>query len=211
MFQELIAGAANTLYLAIVAWAIGLPIGIVLAVLSFMSKPMRSFLRPVVVGFSTLPLLVVLFWLHYPLQTAFSVVWPPMLTSIVALSLFVAISSSGIILQRLIAVDRTYAESIKVLGLDWQSYVKTALFPASWQTSIPQLLTLAIITIQSTMFCSLIGVEELFRVTLRLNSIYLKPVELFLTMGAFYVCLCLPLFLAAARLRARFAEEPELA
>lgn len=211
MLGELIAGATNTLALALAAWIIGLPIGLVLGVVGFVKESTRPLLRGVVIVFSTLPLLVVLFWLHYPFQTVLAVVWPPMVTSIIVLSLFVVVGSSDIFLQKLIAVDRVYSESIKVLGLSSRTYVRTALFPASWHMSIPQLLTLAIFTIQSTMFCSLIGVEELFRVTLRLNAVHLKPVELFLIMGAFYVCLCLPLFLTAARLRARYSREAELA
>lgn len=211
MTSEFLSGATTTLVLAIFAWIVGLPVGASLAALAFGTPRLRWLLQLTSVVFATVPLLAILFWLHYPVQSVLQVVWSPFATSTFLLSMYVAASTGGILLDRLEAVDRKYSDTIRVLGLTQWDHVVHALYPAAWFASIPRLLSLAIATLQATMFCSLIGVEELFRVTLRLNATYLRPVELFLAMGAFYLVLSLPFYLLAKRLSRELSAEPDLA
>src|SRR5436305_11805307 len=104
MLSEMSAGALNTLLIAFVSWAIGLPTGIALSFLMLLYPQRRIFLREGSVFLSVVPFLAILFWVHYPLQTLLGVVWPPMFTSIALLSVYLAFMVGDIIAGEMVAI-----------------------------------------------------------------------------------------------------------
>lgn len=203
---ELAAGAVHTLGLFAVAWICGLPLGLGAAFAAFFGILSPRFLKLVSFGFAAIPLLVVLFWVHYPLQAILDVVWPAALTASAVLVVFVAVSTADALFDSFKLSDARFGEMATVLGLQSQVYARRILVPNGLQIALPRLLIAAVSTIHLTMFASLIGVEELFRVTLRLNAQYLKPVELFSSMALFYIVLCGPLYMLAMLTRQKLTE-----
>lgn len=194
MYSEFLVGISKTLLLFGMSYFPGFLIGTFIAIVTFFYAKVRSIFFVVSVFFSIVPLLAVLFWFHYPLQTTLGVVWSPLVTSIIVLSIYVAFNVVVILNDTFDTVHKKYNETVKVLGLSINQYILKVLGPISLFLAAPRLLTLAIVTIHATMFASLIGVDELFRVTQRLNAEYLKPVELYSFMALGYLIICLPLY-----------------
>lgn len=194
MYSEFLVGISKTLLLFSMSYFPGFLIGAFIAIVTFFYTKVRSIFFVVSVFFSIVPLLAVLFWFHYPLQTTLGVVWSPLVTSIIVLSIYVAFNVVVILNDTFDTVHKKYNETVKVLGLSINQYILQVLGPISLFLAAPRLLTLAIVTIHATMFSSLIGVDELFRVTQRLNAEYLKPVELYSFMALGYLIICLPLY-----------------
>lgn len=207
MFRNLLAGASNTIFLVTISWAIGLPLGIAWAFLSLNFPQQRIFLRALSVSFSVIPLLAILFWVHYPLQSLLDTVWSPNITSTALLSAFVTIIIADIMAEEMLRTKSNLIETARVLGIPNHMFISKVVFPSSIQGSLPRLLTLAISSVHITMFMSLIGVEELFRVSQRLNAQLLRPVEVFSVMALIYALICLPLYFFASRFKRRIERD----
>lgn len=203
MLTELLYGARNTILIVTAAWSIGLPFGILISFVSLLSPDLRKFFRVAAVILSILPLLVILFWLHYPLQTILNVVIPPIYTSIVLLIVYVTLISGDILAEQMLSMRENLFEAALVLGIPEAIFTKKILFSASLQNSLSRLLTLAVGTVHITMFMSLIGVEELFRVSQRLSSQLSKPIEVYTAMAITYAILCAPLYVFGLFFRRR--------
>lgn len=207
MFTEFLYGAFKTLTLASTAWVLGLPIGVIISFASLRYYKYRIYLSVLSVLLTVVPFLAILFWFHYPLQNILDVVWPPYFTSSFLLSLFVAVISGEIIAEEMRKTKVSFIDSADVLGIKSGAFIKKVIFPTAIQNALPRLLNLLVVSIHMTMFASLIGVEELFRVTLRVNSEYLQPVKIFSIMGGVYASICLPLYFLAHRLNKRLKRE----
>lgn len=200
MLTEFLYGAYKTLSLAFTAWVFGLPLGIIFSFFSLRFPKYSFYLSSLSVVLTVLPFLAILFWFHYPLQNILDVVWSPYFTSAFLLAIFVAIISGEIVAEEMRKTKKDFIDSVDVLGIRKDVFLMRVVFPTAIINALPRLLNLSVVSIHMTMFASLIGVEELFRITLRLNSEYLQPVKIFSIMALFYACICLPLYFLANRL-----------
>src|SRR5687768_11269274 len=85
--EGIASGLLVTLRLSLIIWAAGLGGGALLGLAGHRWKfafgvPLRS----LAFGLSGLPILVLLYWLHFPLQSLLGVVLPPFFTASLALS-----------------------------------------------------------------------------------------------------------------------------
>jgi len=72
---------------------------------------------------------------------------------------------------------------------------------------LPSILAAQVLILQSTLFASLISVEELFRVAQRINSQVYRPIQIYTALAGFFLIVCLPLYLLAYILRRRFLRD----
>lgn len=207
MLVEFLYGAYKTLSLAGTAWIFGLPMGIQFSFASLRFGKYSFYLSSLSVFLTVVPFLAILFWFHYPLQNILNVVWTPYSTSVFLLSLFVAVISGEIIAEEMRKIKVELMNSADVLGIRSSLFIRRVIFPTAIQNALPRLLNLAVVSIHMTMFASLIGVEELFRVTLRINSEYLQPVKIFTVMAGVYASICLPLYFLARLLDRRINKK----
>lgn len=194
---QLAYGVAVTLLMAIGAWLLAILPAIIVARNAATNnaslKAIRFFSSLLII----LPFLALLFWAHYPLQEALMVVWDPFYTCTVLLATYIFFAVANLLAVELRMARIEHEFSAALLGLSLNTLIQKILFPLALIRAVPQILNLVITTIHMTMFGSLIGVEEIFRITLRLNAIYLKPVELFSLMAIVYAVICVPLFFLA--------------
>lgn len=205
MLSEILAGASVTLQMAFFAWAVSLPVAVIIALRAARTPALHRVVVALSTSFVVIPFLAILFWVHYPLQAILGVVWSPLYTCTVLLGFYVGLSITDILSSELLRQKVAYKDTAKVLGVSQSELLRKVVFPLSVYISAPRLLSLAIVSIHITMFGSLIGVEELFRVILRLNARYLQPIELFSIMALVYTLLCLPIYIVSWRLR-RYLE-----
>ncbi len=206
--EGLLAGFLVTLQLCFVIWIAGLVLGTLLGYLSAtyhveVGIPVR------VVAFilSGVPVLVLLFWLHYPLQALLHINVNPFYTVCFALSVVNIFSVSEIVRSALNNFPAEYSLAAKVCGLTQKETFKKIELPIICRQTIPSLLSLEVNMLQLTIFASLISVEEIFRIAQRINSLIYQPVEIYSALAIFFLIICLPLNGLAVWLKYSFTRD----
>ncbi len=205
--EALVAGLLVTLGLCLIVWLSGMIFGVLFGWLAHRKQEnvgyalkISSFLL------ASIPLLVLLFWLHYPLQELLGVVIIPFITAAVALSLLNIVSVAQIVRDVLAEFPEEYRIAGKVCGLSEKEIFAKIEFPIIFRQIIPQFLTLQVNMLQMTLFASLISVEEIFRVAQRINSMIYKPVEIYTALAIFFIGICLPLNILAYWLKNKYTR-----
>jgi ABC-type amino acid transport system permease subunit len=156
-------------------------------------------------GVTAIPVLVFLFWLHYPLQAALHVVINPLYTAIAALSIVNVFGVAAIVRAGLDDFPQEHIVAAKVCGLSRHDIAIYILIPLIFRRLLPSLLLLQVTMLQSTLFASLISVDEIFRAAQRVNTIVYRPVEIYTGLALLFLVVCLPLNVLAHWLGKRFS------
>jgi len=204
---EFLVGIANTLRLCLLIWPIGVLVGGILGVAGArfhlaIGKPSQG----ISFVLSGVPILVLLFWLHYPLQALLNVVIDPFITAVVALSIVNVFLVADLIRGVLMDFPAQYLLAAKVCGLETRDIVLRIQLPIVLRQVLPGLLVQQVTMLQATLFASLIGVDEIFRICQRLNSEIYKPVEIYSALAMLFLVVCLPLNGLALWVRQRFTR-----
>jgi polar amino acid transport system permease protein len=206
--QALSDGLMVTFELSLIIWSAGLFFGSLLG--SLAAKWRLSVGIPVrVIAFilSGMPVLVFLFWLHYPLQSVLNIVVDPFITAVVTLTILNIFAVSEVVRVVLRDFPNQYIVAARVCGLNqWQTLIYIQL-PIVLRQSIPSLLMIQVGMLQATLFASLISVNEIFRVAQQINSVIYKPVEIYTALGILFLAICLPMNGFAQWLRQKYTRD----
>jgi len=204
-YQEgLFSGLMVTLALVGITWIGGIGIGTWMGWLAAGKAPLVSTLSQVgAFILSSIPILVVLFWFHYPAQSLLNVVIDPFWTAAFALTLANVFVVSEIVRSSLDNFPRQYESIGRVCGLSEQTIFRRIKLPLILRHIASPLLISQVTALQATLFASLISVEELFRVVQRINAVEYKPVELYTALALLFLVVCAPLNLLAYVYRRR--------
>lgn len=201
------SGLYVTLQLCVVIWSSGILLGSALGVAGnrwkiWIGIPSRigSFVL------SGIPILVFLFWLHYPLQAMLDIVINPFYTTVAAISIINIFAVSDMVRRVLNDFPSQYVAAAKVCGLSSLMTLRHIQLPIMIRQIIPGLLILQVNMLHLTLFASLISVEEIFRVSQRINASVYRPVEIYTALGIFFLMVCLPLNGFALWMRERFTR-----
>lgn len=205
--QQFLSGLWVTVQLCLLIWPIGILSGVLLGsagarwkvAVGLPSKAM-SFLL------SGVPIIVFLFWLHYPLQYMLGIVVRPFYTAAAALSFVNAILAADIIRGALLDFPSQYVMAARVCGMSTWSTVLRIQLPIISRQVLPPMLFLQVSMLQATIFASLISVEEIFRVAQRVNTEVYRPVEIYTALALFFLAVCLPLHGLAQFMKVRFTR-----
>jgi len=186
-------GLAVTLQMASIIWSLGIVFGTALALLATryrieVGRPVRAF--SFILG--GIPMLVFLFWLHYPAQAMFDVVIDPFLTATFTFTLVNIFGVCDLVRAALDEFPAQYITAAKVSGLTRRQTIFKIQLPLIWRHVLPGLLFLQVAMLHTTLFASLISVEEIFRISQRINSQIFRPVEIYTALGIFFLAVSLP-------------------
>ena len=217
MFQEIIeivikhrqgflSGIAVTLKLCILVWSIGISLGSLTGMLSSKWKVFNVFTKTFSFVLSGVPVLVFLFWLHYPAQYYFGIQINPFYTAVLLLAILNTFAVSEIVNVGINNLPKQYIEVARVCNINARRRFLKIEFPLIFRHILPSLLTTQVNMLQMTLFTSLISVEEIFRVSQRVISIEYKPVEIYSALGIFFLIICLPINGLALFLKNKFTR-----
>ena len=205
--EGLLAGLLGTLGLSLIIWLSGLIFGVLFGAFAHRQKESAGwFLKILSFLLASTPVLVLLFWLHYPLQALLGVVIIPFVTAALALSIINIVSVAQIVRDALDDFPSQYSLAGKVCGLTEKEIFLKIQLPIIFRQTIPQFLTLQVTMLQLTLFASMISVQELFRVAQQINSIIYKPIEIYTALAIFFISICLPLNLFAHWLKINYTR-----
>jgi polar amino acid transport system permease protein len=201
-------GLSVTLKLCAIIWSSGIVGGILLGVIgAYRRKTWGRFIRAMSFGFSAIPTLVVLFWLHYPAQAAFNVVIDPFFTAALTLSLVNIFAVGETVRGAVSDFPTQYLIAGRVCGMQTRDIVRYIQLPILFRQLLPGLMVLQVGMLHASLFASLISVEELFRVAQRINSTIYRPIEIYTALALFFLLVCLPINLLAEILKKRYTRD----
>jgi len=204
---EFLLGLKTTLELCLIIWPAGIVIGSILGAAGARWRIAVGIpTKAISFVLSGIPVLVFLFWMHYPLQSYLGVVVDPFYTAAVTLSIVNVLLVSELIRGVMLDFPSEYVASAKVCGLTTGQIVRRIQFPIMFRQVLPNLLVIQVTMLQSTLFASLISVDEVFRISQRINSQIYRPVEIYTALAVLFLIMCLPLHGLAFWLRCRFTR-----
>jgi len=122
--EAFLRGIGVTIQLALIIWGSGLAIGTLLGILSTKYKVIIGIpTRLITFILSGIPVLVYLYWAHYPMQTILGVVINPFITAAIVLSTINIFSVSDQIRTQLIDFPEQYTIAAKVCGLSQRTTI----------------------------------------------------------------------------------------
>jgi ABC-type amino acid transport system permease subunit len=207
-YPAFLSGLKVTLQLACIIYFSGIVIGGGLGILG--SKYRLSIglpSRTISFVLSGVPILVFLFWLHYPAQAMFDLVIDPFYTGAFTLSVINIFGVADIVRGSLNDFPQQYLTAAKVTGLTRQQTIFKIQLPLILREVLPSLLLLQVMMLHTTLFTSLISVEEIFRAAQRINAQIYRPVEIYTALGVFFLMVCLPVNGIALWLKGRYTRD----
>jgi ABC-type amino acid transport system permease subunit len=210
-WPALFEGLRVTLALTAIVWLSGLTVGCTVGVIAgSLDDISRLTVKAFSIVVGAIPLLVILFWFHYPVQSLLNLVVDPFYTTAFVLSVVNAVLVAEAVAETIHGLPSEWAASARVNGLSWRQTQYLILFPLALRQLVGPLLLIEVNMFQATIFGSLISVEELFRVVQRINSIEYDPVRTFSLLAVFFLLICAPIQLTATIWSRRFARDLSL-
>lgn len=137
-------------------------------------------------GVSTIPPLVILFWLHYPAQSVLNIVISPFWTALLALTLLNIFAVYRIVADAVHDFPQQFIATALVNGLTKNQIARYIQLPLLFRAALPRWIDQQVVIFQTSLFASLISVEETFRVAQRINSIEYQPVAIYTSMAILF-------------------------
>jgi polar amino acid transport system permease protein len=204
----LLWGLFTTLWMGVVAFALAVPGGVLLA-LGRMGRgwwgwalrlPIMAFVD--VVRFT--PLLVQAVWIHFALPALTGYSMSATTSGLIALTLHVSAYVSEIMRAGIIAIPRGQWEAARALGLRPGSVFRKVILPQVWPLVLPPLANVSVATFKLTAILSILAIDDLMKVASRINTFEFRPFEIFTGVAIIYLLLGLGLTWIANRIERRF-------
>jgi polar amino acid transport system permease protein len=208
-FQQLfLQGFLTTLKLLAAIMLTGIPLGVLVGVMGGRySKVIFHVVQSLKFFTKIVPVLILLFWLHYPFQALLGVVVDPFWTTVLALG-FVNMVGVGFLVQsELGLLPRSYSDAAMTLGMNKYEIIRHIELPILLRRMTPGILLNQASILEYTLLASLISVPELFRVSQTINSMIYDPVSVYTIIVFFFMLILLPLHLLIIFLDKKFKVE----
>ncbi len=193
----------GTIPLAIVSFAIGLVIALVVALMRLSKvRVVSSIARFFVSVVRGTPLLVQLFVIFYGLPSIGLLIpsWP---SAVIAFSLNVGGYASEVIRAAILAVPRGQWEAGQMIGMSQRQTLARIILPQAARVSVPPLSNTFISLVKDTSLASLILVTELFAQAQKVAAFSGEFMLLYLEAALVYWVICLVLSTAQSRVERR--------
>ncbi|ALX65560.1 amino acid ABC transporter permease [Microbacterium sp. XT11] len=198
-----LAGLLGTIPLALISFALGLLIAVVVALMRISVHPVVSsvarFYISVIRG---TPLLVQLFVIFYGMP-AIGVTIDPWPSAIIALSLNVGGYGAEVVRAAILSVPQGQWEAAYTVGMNRTRTLTRIILPQAARVSVPPLSNTFISLVKDTSLTSTILVTELFRVTQQIAASSYQVMVVYLAAALVYWVFCLVLSFGQSALERR--------
>ena len=192
--EEFLIGLSVTLQMTLLIWSLGILFGSIVGILCVRFKKAIGIPSRLITFFlGGIPVLVFLYWLHYPAQNLLGVQVDGFITTVFMLTLLNTFLVAEQVRNALDSFPREFIVSAEVCGFSRNQITRMIQAPYIIRQIIPAVLLIQVVMMHSTLFASLISVDELFRIAIRVNSEVYKPVEVYSALALFFLLLSLPI------------------
>lgn len=136
---------------------------------------------------ASIPALVILFWLFYPGQVLVGQSFSPFSTALAALTIVNTFAIYRIIDDAQKEFPKQFLSAAMVCGLDQNQILWRIRLPILLRAIAPRWIDQQVVILHTSLFASLISVEEIFRVSQRINSQIYEPVIIYTAMAIIFL------------------------
>lgn len=201
-----LSGVTTTLQLAAICWLMGLFGGTLIGHVTD-NKTLKLIVNSFGFLISSIPVLVMLYWFHYPLQASIGFVISPFVTSAAVLGVVNIFMVANTISHARDRVPKEFSECAQIYGVMGVKRFFKIDFPLIIRTSLPSIINIQVSILHMTLFTSLISLDELFRTAQRINSLEYRPIEIFSLVALFYLVLSAPLIFISRHLSTAYMRD----
>jgi His/Glu/Gln/Arg/opine family amino acid ABC transporter permease subunit len=208
----LLAGLRYTLWIATVAMALSLVLGLAVAVVRLAPLPPLAWLAAAYINvFRAIPLFVFIIYVYYGVSIAVGINFAPVTAGIIALTLQYGAWMAEIFRGGIQAVPKGQREAAASLGMGPVRTFASIVLPQALRMVIPPSGNMFVGMVKDSSLVSIIGVAELVRNTQLLVSQTFRPFEFYTAAVLFYVAITLALSYLMKLLERRLALSDPLA
>jgi len=203
-WQFFLKGVWLTAKLAFLSLALGLPIGLLLALARVQSS--RLLAAPAAVYVEVMrgtPLLVQILFIYFVLPI-FGIHLPAFTSGVIALTINSAAYISEIFRAGILSIDVGQMEAARSLGMSYTQAMRRIILPQTFRRVVPPLTNEGIALLKDSSLVSVIGLTELARTGQELASRYAAPLTIWPIVAIFYLILTFPLTRVAEYLERRW-------
>jgi polar amino acid transport system permease protein len=203
---DLLDGYRLSLEVTGVSLAVGIPLGLVLALMvSARTRPVRTFALVFVEVGRGAPALILLQFCYFGLPSA-GLTLTSFASACVALACCTGAYTSEMIRAGLDAVPYGQKEAAQVIGLDAFDALRFVIVPQGLRVALPSLLGFSILMLQATSLCYTIALPELVSRASNIGSSTFEYMPVLILAGLLFAVICVPSTFAVSALERRLGR-----
>jgi len=193
----LVGGFGNTILISIIAAALSMAIGLVVALPGLAENRWLRLLNRVYVEFvRSIPLLPMLFWVFYGLPVIFksmglNIPIDPFWGAVITLALSDSAFTAEIYRAGIQSIAKGQTEAAQTIGLTYPDTMRFVILPQAIRRILPPLANQFIYIVKMSAFASVIGMQELTRRANELVVTEYRPLEIYTLLILEYLVLVL--------------------
>jgi polar amino acid transport system permease protein len=185
--QMLLDGAWVTIWISLVAIALGVPLGLVLSLIRVARLPVLSRIVVLYVSLGRATPLVTLVLFLFVTLPVFGVNIDKYTAGVLALTLNTASFNTEVWRSVYQAFPQSQIEAARATGMTRALYFRRIMLPQMWYAALPSLVNEMTLLVKASPAIAVIGVVDLTRVTNRIAAETYEPLPPILLAGAMYI------------------------
>ncbi len=198
-FALLLQGALVTAAVSVAAICMGVPLGLVLALIRWKRIPVASQIVAAYVSLIRATPAITLALLIFFAIPSLGIVLAPATAAVLTLTINTSAFNCEIWRAALIDFQRDQLEAARAYGMRPALIFRRIIFPQIWRTSMPPLVNEMTLLIKASPALAVIGIVDLTRAASRIGAATYSPLPPFIAATVLYMLLVL-MFVAAQRL-----------
>lgn len=183
----LLPGLLYTIPLTAIAFALGLVIAVVTALVQFANiRGLKQLARIYIWIIRGTPLLVQLFVVYYGLPKV-GILIDAFPAAVLVFAFNEGAYAAETMRAALESIPHGQMEAGYCIGMTWWQIVRRVLLPQALRTAFPTLFNELISMVKDTSLAANITVTEMFMTTQRINAVYYEPLALYLEVASIYL------------------------
>jgi His/Glu/Gln/Arg/opine family amino acid ABC transporter permease subunit len=199
-YPLILQGFMVTMAIAVLAFAGGLAIGTVVALMRMARVPVVRWIAAVYIEiFRNIPFLIEIFFVYYVLPF-YGVRLPALTVGVIALAVYVGAYYAEIIRAAVQSVPAGQVEAARAVGMSRRQALRHIVLPQIFGALLPPLTSQTLSMVKETAILSTITVKEVTMAALVVQGITFRPFEAFMMVGILYWAFTAALAFVAGRL-----------
>ena len=183
----LLDGAWVTIWISLVAIALGVPLGLVLSLIRVARLPVLSRIVVLYVSLGRATPLVTLVLFLFVTLPMFGINIDKYTAGVVALTLNTASFNTEVWRSVYQAFPQPQIEAARAMGMTRALYFRRIMLPQMWYAALPPLVNEMTLLVKASPAIAVVGVVDLTRVTSRIAAETYEPLPPILVAGAMYI------------------------
>jgi len=191
--DRFVQGAIMTVFLAVATMALSIPGGLILALLrltplSIVRKATTAFVEV----FRATPLILQIYWAYYVLPAYFDIQLPALTTALIGLTCNISSFNSETFRAGIVSIRRGQWNAGLALGMTSTQVMVRIVLPQACMRVLPALAPTWVSLFKDTSLVSIINVEDLSYVSLKVRTETFRTLEVLNAMALFYWLMSYP-------------------